>query len=100
MLTAASPDARAGDPDRDTVAALNALAISRHVDTARWSMARTDEASVRKIAALLNVQYRRLPNGDFNHSTVIGLLSPAGELQATTSTLGHADPALLAPLRR
>jgi protein SCO1/2 len=88
------------DPDRDTTAALSALAVSRHVDTTRWAMARTDEASVRKIAALLNVQYRKLPGGDFNHSTVIALLSPDGELQASSSNLGHADATLLVALRR
>jgi protein SCO1/2 len=88
------------DPDRDTPATMSALAVSRHVDTARWSMARTDEATVRKIAALLNVQYRKLPSGDFNHSTVIALLSPDGELRTSTSTLGHADAALVVPLRR
>jgi len=27
------------------------------------------------------------------------LLSPQGEIEATTSTLGHADPALIAQLR-
>jgi protein SCO1/2 len=88
------------DPERDTPAAMNALAVGRHVDTGRWSMARADEATVRKIAALLNVQYRKLPNGDFNHSTVIALLSPDGELRTSTHTLGHADAALLVQLRR
>ena len=88
------------DPERDTPAALSALMESRHIDTARWTLARADAATVRKIAALLNVQYRKLPSGDFNHSTVIALLSPAGELQASSSTLGHADAALLVPLRR
>jgi protein SCO1/2 len=54
---------------------------------------------VRTIAALLNIQYRQLPGGEFNHSTVITLLSPRGEIQATTNSLGHADPALIAQLR-
>jgi protein SCO1/2 len=44
------------------------------------------------------VQYRRLPSGEFNHSTRIALLSPQGEILASTSVLGHADPALLAKL--
>jgi protein SCO1/2 len=55
---------------------------------------------VRTIAALLNVQYRQLPNGDFNHSTIITLLSPGGEIQASSATLGHPDAALLERLRR
>jgi protein SCO1/2 len=86
------------DPERDTPAALRELADTRHVDTRRWTLARGDAATVRSIAALLNVQYRKLPSGEFNHSTVIALLSPAGELEASSATLGHADAALLARL--
>jgi protein SCO1/2 len=88
------------DPERDTPAALRELAAARHNDTARWTLAGADAATVRSIAALLDVQYRRLPGGDFNHSTVIALLSPDGEIEASSATLGHADPVLLARLRR
>jgi protein SCO1/2 len=87
------------DPQRDTPAALHAIAGERHIDGARWTLAHADASTVRTIAALLNVQYRQLPGGEFNHSTVITLLSPRGEIEATTSTLGHADPALIAQLR-
>jgi protein SCO1/2 len=41
------------------------------------------------------VQYRQLPNGDFNHASVITLLSPTGEIVAQSSVLGKADGALL-----
>lgn len=87
------------DPARDTPAALRELAATRHIDGTRWTLARTEEASVREIAALLDVQYRRLPNGDFNHSTVITLLSPEGRIEARSSDLGHADPILVDRLR-
>jgi protein SCO1/2 len=87
------------DPQRDTPAALRELAVTRHIDTRRWTLARADAATVRNIAALLNVQYRQLPGGEFNHSTMIALLSPQGEIEASSATLGHADPALLARLR-
>ena len=87
------------DPQRDTPAALHAIAEERHIDGARWTLAHADASTVRTIAALLNVQYRQLPGGEFNHSTVITLLSPRGEIEATTSTLGHADPTLIAQLR-
>ena len=87
------------DPQRDTPAALHAIAEERHIDAARWTLAHADASTVRTIAALLNVQYRQLPSGEFNHSTVITLLSPRGEIEATTSALGHADPALIAQLR-
>ena len=88
------------DPQRDTPAALRAIADERHVDGTRWTLAHADASTVRTIAALLNIQYRQLPSGEFNHSTVISLLSPAGEIEATTSSLGHADPGLIAQLRK
>jgi len=101
------PEQRAGlrvlmisfDPQRDTPAALQAIAGERHLDGARWTLAHADATTVRTVAALLNIQYRQLPSGEFNHSTVITLLSPRGEIEATTSSLGHADPALIAHLR-
>jgi hypothetical protein len=49
------------DPERDTVANLSALGTSRKLDKARWTLARTGAASVRKIAAVLGIQYRKLP---------------------------------------
>ena len=59
---------------------------------------RADSADVRTIAALLNVQYRQLPGGEFNHSTVITLLSPLGVVETSSSKLGTPDPALVAKL--
>lgn len=88
------------DPDRDTPAALQALVEQRHIDTSRWTLARADADDVRTIAALLNIQYRKLPSGEFNHSPVITLLSPAGEIQATSAKLGTADAELVARLRK
>jgi protein SCO1/2 len=87
------------DPQRDTPAALGAIAKQRRIDGTRWTLAHADESTVRSIAALLNIQYRQLPGGEFNHSTVITLLSPSGEIEATSSVLGHADPVLIAQLR-
>ena len=87
------------DPARDTPEALKTLASQRRIDTSRWTLARTDAATVRTVAALLNVQYRQLPDGEFNHSTVIALLSPQGEIETTSSKLGTPDDALLAQLR-
>lgn len=88
------------DPDRDTVANLKALADSRKLDTSRWTLMRTDATSVRKIAAVLGIQYRRLPDGGYNHSSIVTLLTPDGEIAAQSEVLGRADPELLAALQR
>ena len=87
------------DPQNDTPAALSKLASERHIDLSRWTLARTDERSVRKIAALLNIQYRALPNGGYNHSSVITLLSPEGEIVSQSSVLGKADATLVDTIR-
>jgi protein SCO1/2 len=83
------------DPAHDTVDVLRKTAEQRQIDTARWSLARTDAKQVRKLAALLDIQYRALDNGDFNHSTVLVLVDADGRIVGRTSELGGADPAFV-----
>jgi protein SCO1/2 len=88
------------DPQRDTPAALDALAVKRHLDTSRWTLARADEDSVRKLAAMLGIRYRKLANGDFNHTTGLILLDADGRILARTDHLGAVpDPAFLAAVQ-
>jgi len=86
------------DPERDTVAVLKETAIKHGCD-AHWSLVRGPDADVRRIAALLGVQYRRLPSGEFNHSTSIELLDSEGRIVKRTATLGQDDPAFLAAIQ-
>src|SRR5690606_13904394 len=88
------------DPARDTPAALTALAKSRRIDLARWTLATSDEATIRKVAALLSIQYRKLPDGDFNHSSVLTVLSRDGEILRQSSQLGRVDPEIVAAATR
>ena len=83
------------DPARDDAATLKAMAEDRHLDPKRWTLARTDARNVRKLAAMLGIQYRELPSGEFNHSSVIILLDAEGRVVGKTSTLGEADPAFV-----
>ena len=76
------------DPARDNVAALAAVASKRKLDRNRWTLARTEDPGVRKTAALLNVRYRKLADGDFNHTSVLTLLDAEGRIIATTEKLG------------
>jgi protein SCO1/2 len=80
------------DPEHDTPAALAALARERRIDLTRWTLARADERTVRQIAAAVGQQYRRLPSGQYSHSTQISVLSPQGEIIAQSAKLG--TPAL------
>jgi protein SCO1/2 len=88
------------DPEHDTVEALAATARERRLDTTRWTLARTDETHVRRIAAALGQQYRRLPDGQYSHSTLITVLGADGRMLAQSDQLGHADEKLLAALRQ
>ena len=86
------------DPARDTVAVLKKTADAHGCD-ARWTLARGSDADVRKLAALLGVQYRRLASGEFNHSSSIELLDSDGRIAGRSGTLGAVDPALLKALQ-
>ncbi len=81
------------DPARDTPPVLAALAAKRKLDLSRWTLARTDDASVRKLAALLGVRYRKLADGDFNHTSALVLLDADGRILARTEKMGATpDP--------
>ena len=83
------------DPSRDDVAVLKHTVEERHLDEKVWTLARTDARNVRKLAALLGIQYRALPSGEFNHSSVLILLDAEGRIVGRTSTIGEADPAFV-----
>lgn len=88
------------DPERDTQAALAKIATERRIDTSRWTLARTDLHTVRKIAAVLNIQYKQSADGEINHSSVISVLKPRGEIAQQSAMLGKADDALVNALNK
>ena len=90
-----SLDAKRDDPGR-----LKAQLTQRKLDGARWTLARTDAAHVRKLAAALGIQYRELDDGEFNHSSVLILLDRDGRIVARTETMGKTDPAFIDALKQ
>jgi protein SCO1/2 len=90
------------DPAHDTPAALHAMAEKRKVDPAQWTLAAPAADDVRKIAGLLGVRYRALPNGtDFNHTSALVLLDAEGRVVARTEQVGTTpDPAFVAAVRK
>ena len=88
------------DPAVDTSAKLTEVAGLHHIDLQRWTLARTDDSAARKLAAVLNIQYRRLPDGTINHSTVITLLDPEGRIVDQTSSMLRPDSAFMDILRK
>ncbi|MFG6488394.1 SCO family protein [Roseateles sp. BYS78W] len=88
------------DPARDTPEKLAAMARERGLDASQWTLARTDPATVRKIAALLKFQYRQLPDGEFNHSAELILLDADGRIATRTSMLAGADERVVGAIRK
>ena len=87
------------DPTHDSVAVLKKTAEAHGCD-ARWTLARGDEATVRKIAAVLGVQYRRLANGEYNHSSLVELIDAEGRITARSAQLGVVDAVLVKACRQ
>ena len=87
------------DPERDTPQVLKEVEEKRHLDGTRWTLARTAEGDVRKLAGVLGIQYRALENRDFNHSTAIILLDADGRPRASSQHVGEPDPGFLAAVK-
>jgi len=87
------------DPERDTPAKLAEVAARHGADLRRWTLARAGPKDVRRLAAALNIQYRQLPDGEFNHSTVITLLDAQGRIRKQTSSLLRLDPEFAGALK-
>lgn len=88
------------DTKRDDPAALKAQAQKRKIDTARWTLARTESADVRKYAAAIDIAYRELPNGEFSHASTLVLLDREGRIVARTDTMGKIDADFVEAIRR
>lgn len=88
------------DPKRDTPQALTALAKKRGVDLSRWALLRPEPSDVRLLAGVLEVRYRALANGEFNHTSVLILLDAEGRILARTESIGPTpDPEFLKAVR-
>ncbi len=84
------------DPLHDTPPVLAHTAREHGVDTHRWTLARTDGATVRRLASVLDVRYRQLENGEFNHTSALLLLDGEGRILARTERLSSTpDPSFI-----
>ena len=87
------------DPARDSVAALKAYAQKRKLETPPWTLARAEAAQARQLSGVLGLQYRQLPDGEFNHSSELILLDADGRIVARTARIGRLDQAFVQELR-
>ena len=87
------------DPERDTPAALAALAKERRVPD-DWLLASPAPGDVRAVAGVLDVRYRQLSDGEFNHTSVLILLDADGRIVARTEKIGSKpDPEFVAAVK-
>jgi len=77
-------------PDADTNSVLKGLATKQTVDEKRWRLTRTADASVRELATVLGISYRKLDDGNYNHASVLTLLDRGG--QPIAKLEGLAEP--------
>jgi len=88
------------DPKRDSPATLSAMAAKRKVDP-RWLLLQPRPQDVRSLAGVLQIRYRALANGEFNHTSVLILLDADGRVLARTEAMGpRPDPEFLAAVRK
>ncbi len=83
------------DPAHDSVAVLKEKAEERQLDSPQWTLARTDAPAHASSPQSSGIQYRALPNGDFNHTTALILVDADGRILGRTARLGDADPAFV-----
>ncbi len=87
------------DPQRDTPEKLRETSERHHVDSMRWSMARSQPGDLRTIAGVFGIRYKQLADGEFNHSTRIILLDRDGTPLASTEQLSRIDAEFLQAIK-
>ena len=83
------------DDQHDTVEVLRNTAQQRDLPSPHWTLARSDERSIRRLAAVLGIRYRKTADGEFNHSSMVLLLDAEGRMAGRTLRLSSADPSLV-----
>lgn len=88
------------DPEHDDVGVLHSYADAQKIDLGVFTLARAEAPAVRQLAAVLGLQYRQLPDKNFNHSSQLVLLDREGRIIARTSLIGRTDPEFVAIIRK
>jgi len=87
------------DPERDTPAVLARLREGHGVAEPRWTFARArGEEPTRELAAAIGLTYRRLPDGNYNHSSILLALDATGTPRARIDGLKQDAGAFAAAL--
>ena len=66
------------DSDRDKPQHLKSFALKQGIDLLQWTFFHGSPSSVRELAALLGIRFKKVDGGDFDHSNIISILDPEG----------------------
>lgn len=69
------------DPERDTPNTLSAFAKKMSLGT-KWDLLVSSESNTRELAAILGVQYKKIPSGDFVHTNMLIAVDENGAVLA------------------
>ena len=82
------------DPGRDTPGRLAEWAARTGLNPARWTLLSGSDASVRELAASLDVRYQMQPSGEFAHTNGLTVLDRAGSIAHQQAGLGDTDASI------
>lgn len=86
------------DPGRDSPGRLAAYA-AEHRLSSRWMLFSGPEGSVRELAALIGVKYRRVASGEIDHSSTLTVLDADGRVVAQFDQADAVDRAAAVLMR-
>ena len=83
------------DPEQDRPAVLKQYASAHGLDAKHWTLLTSSAESVRMLAAVLGIRYKKEPSGEFAHSSVITVLDSGGEIRQQQAGV-RKDPGQIA----
>lgn len=86
------------DPERDTPAVMAELVEQHDLDGARWRLSAPTGGDARSLSAVLNIAWRDVGNGMFQHDSVLILLNEHGQELARLDGLNQDSSPLLQAL--
>lgn len=82
------------DPEVDIPEKLKQFAMDSGLDKSNWILLNGSESSVREMAAVLNVKYKKTTDVHYAHSNIISILDLKGEISFQSEGLGK-DPEII-----
>lgn len=88
------------DPERDTPAKLKEFASAHKISPDNWTLATSNATSVRKLAVVLGIKYKKDKSGDFDHDAVIAILDSDGVIKYQQNSVGKNMDEATAALKK